>query len=144
MIVALDTNVIIRALLSKRGAPAKNIDFWETESFDVAISKPLLEELVSVLGYSKIQRYFKQIHSKTDRLLRLIGAVAIEVAPDFELKIILEDPDDNRVLECAVSAQASYIISGDKHLLGLRSYRGIQILSPIEFVTLFELDKSGI
>ena len=58
--------------------------------------------------------------------------------PDVKLNIIEEDPSDNKYLECAVSAGAQYIVSGDKHLLGLRSYQGVEILTPAAFLALLQ------
>jgi predicted nucleic acid-binding protein len=53
--------------------------------------------------------------------------------------VIADDPDDNRLLECAVTSGSLYIISGDQHLLDLKEYQGIQILSPAGFVVLLEM-----
>lgn len=139
MIVVLDTNVIISALLSRKGAPSKIFEYWADERFDVAVSKPLLDELERVLGYKRIQRYFKQSKLMPSRFLKSFRAVAVEVEPDFKLNLISEDPADNRILECAISANGSYIITGDEHLLNIKEYRGIQILSPAEFITLLEI-----
>jgi hypothetical protein len=56
------------------------------------------------------------------------------VEPESPLNVIDRDPPDNRVLECAVAASASYIISGGDHLLALGDYRGIVILKPADFL----------
>ena len=56
------------------------------------------------------------------------------VDPQFGLDVITDDPDDNRILECAVAASASYIISGDDHLLALEKYKGIVVLPPAGFL----------
>jgi putative PIN family toxin of toxin-antitoxin system len=53
-----------------------------------------------------------------------------------EIKIISEDPEDNMFIECAIANDADYIISGDKHLLELESYKIIMILSPASFLQL--------
>ncbi len=55
-----------------------------------------------------------------------------------KLNIIKEDPSDNIVLECAAEGKADYMISGDSHLLGLKEFRGIKILTPKQFVNLRE------
>jgi len=44
------------------------------------------------------------------------------------------DPDDNKFIECAVASRAGYIVSGDKHLLNLKSYQGIQIMKAANFL----------
>lgn len=64
------------------------------------------------------------------------------VEPKERIDAIMDDPEDNRVLECAVASGASIIISGDSHLLALRTLRGIAIMSPAEFLRSFR-KKSG-
>lgn len=137
MIIVLDTNVIISALLSPAWTPAKIIARWEAKEFDVAISMPLLEELV--LSYERIRKYFREPQEKIGLLLKCLKRVSILVAPEFRLNEIENDADDNRVLECAVAANASFIISGDDHLLSLGKYHGIVILPPVGFLALLKL-----
>lgn len=71
-------------------------------------------------------------------LLALYSDACIHVRPDPLSTIILSDRDDERVLECAVAARADMIISGDHHLLDLRSFRGIRILRAGELLALME------
>jgi predicted nucleic acid-binding protein len=61
------------------------------------------------------------------------------VDPPVSLDVIRDDPEDNRVLECAVGGNANFIVSGDKHLLAIKEYLGIVILSPAEFLRLLAL-----
>jgi putative PIN family toxin of toxin-antitoxin system len=138
MIVVLDTNVVISALLSTKGSPAKIIDKWETDEFDIAISKPLLDELERALGYEKVKKYFKSPQAIIKALLKRIKTVGFFVNPGIELNVIEDDPDDNRILECALAANAAYIISGDEHLLDLGEFRGIMIISPAGFLRLLD------
>ena len=138
MIVILDTNVIISALLSTKGPPSKIIDKWETDEFDIAISKPLLDELERALGYEKVKKYFKDSQEIIKALLKRIKTVGILVNPEIELNVIEDDPDDNQILECALAANASYTISGDEHLLGLGEFRGIMKISPAGFLKLLD------
>ena len=50
------------------------------------------------------------------------------------INVITEDPDDNKILECAIEAKATFIVSGDRHLLDLVEFRGIKILTPTAFI----------
>ena len=59
----------------------------------------------------------------------------------MRLEVIGDDPEDNRVLECAVTGGASFIISGDKHLLELKEYQGIVVLSPSAFLAFLDSGK---
>jgi predicted nucleic acid-binding protein len=60
------------------------------------------------------------------------------VKPETILNVVTDDPDDNRVLECAAEGKAHYIINGDRHLLKLQQYEGILILTVRQFLTIFE------
>jgi uncharacterized protein len=57
------------------------------------------------------------------------------VVPQSQLHVIEDDPADNRVLEAAIAGQAGAIVSGDRHLLALRQYESVSILTPAQFVT---------
>lgn len=139
MIVVLDTNVIISGLLSSGGPPAQILDLWEAGAFDVAISAPLLEELKRALDYKQVKKYLKLAPGEINALLGQWSTISIYVEPEAELDVVEEDPDDNRVLECAIAAEANYIISGDKHLLDLGEYQGIEVLPPAGFIVLLNL-----
>ena len=54
------------------------------------------------------------------------------VKPNIKLNVIKDDPDDNMILECAKTANAGYIISGDEHLKKLKKHKNIKIVLPIE------------
>ena len=56
--------------------------------------------------------------------------------PALKLSVITEDPDDDRVIECAVASGSRYIVSGDKHLLRLAHYENIRVIKVAEFLTL--------
>jgi predicted nucleic acid-binding protein len=65
------------------------------------------------------------------------------VVIDNDLRVIAADPADDEFLECALKAGAACIVSGDKHLKGLRQYEGVPILSPPEFMASLKLQKQG-
>jgi len=134
MIVVLDTNVFISALLSPGSPPARIIKHWEDREFEVAVSPPLLEELERALGYDRVSKYLQRSRVEIEDFLHQLREAALVVHPDLHLQVVTEDPDDNRVLECALSSDAEFIISGDNHLLSLGEFRGIQILPPAGFL----------
>lgn len=126
--VVVDTNLFVSAHLIPSGNPAKIIDDWIDDRYTLILSKPIIEEIIEVL-----QRKGVSIE-RIERLLTLISQQAIMITAKEELSIIKDDPDDNKFLECAVSGKADYIVSGDKHLINLREYEGIKILTPKEFL----------
>jgi hypothetical protein len=139
VIVVLDTNVLISALLSAEGPPAQIIDLWEAGVFDVAVSDPLLDELKRVLRYKRVRKYLEMTSVEIDSLIKQWSPTAVYIDSEMRLDLVEDDPDDNRVLECAVAAEAEYIVSGDDHLLDLGEYRGIEVLPPAGFIVLLNL-----
>ena len=138
MIVVLDTNVIVSALLAANGSPAEVIKRWEADEFDVVVSPPLLDELERAIQYPRVAKYLGLSQEAISSFLRRFAMVATVVEPQIRLEILEKDPDDNRVLECAIAGGASYIITGDKHLLERKEYQGIMILPPAGFLAFLE------
>ena len=141
MRVVLDANVLISAVISPRGNPAQILRLWEREEFELVVSLPILEELERVIHYPRIQERYNLSEEYVEQFLQLISANAIMVDPSMELAVIENDPSDNRYLECALAAGASYIVTGDDHLLSLKEYRGVVILNPAGFLALVKLGK---
>jgi hypothetical protein len=139
MIVVLDTNVIISALLAPSGPPAEIVDHWEADHFDVVTSPLLLSELERALQYPRVKKYLKRSPDEVAAFTARLRRMAMLVEPQFTLEAVEDDPADNRVLECAVAGGASYIVSGDCHLLRLKQYTGIVILRPTAFLTFLDL-----
>lgn len=86
-------------------------------------------EFRQVVRRGKLNLPTAYIDSFEEELLR----VAMFVVPKIRIDVIKEDPDDNRVLECAVEGKADFIVSGDQHLLRLREYAGINIVPASRF-----------
>ena len=87
------------------------------------MSKPILDELLSVLA-----RKFSRDREALARVAIFLTDVAEFVVPDRKLKTLPDEPD-NRVLECAVAADADYIVTGDRAMLALGEFEGVQIVS---------------
>lgn len=138
MRVVLDSNVIISALLSPRGAPARVLAHWEAGTYDLVSSPALMEELERTLNYPKILKYLQKADVDPAVFAARFRKLALMVDPDEDLNIIREDPADNQVLAAAAVGGASLIISGDQHLLTVKDFRGIQILPPAGFLILLE------
>ena len=120
-----DTNVFVSALMSKRGNPALLLD-RVGKSYTLFISKDILSELKDVISRDK----FGYTDIEVNTFVEAIISFADVVNPEVEIDAIKADPDDNKILECAVTSGASYIVSGDKHLLELTEYGKIKIITP--------------
>ncbi len=134
MRVVVDTNVVVSTFLSPTGAPAGVLAHWQNQSFEWVVSDLLLREYHRALLYDRVAARHGMSTEEVAEVVMELRRFALVVEPQKNLAIIREDPDDDRVLECAVAGDPDYIISGDKHLLRLREYRGIPILSPSAFL----------
>jgi putative PIN family toxin of toxin-antitoxin system len=128
MRVVADTNILISALLFG-GLPGKFLDLALRRRFTLVTSKALLDELDE-----KLRGKFAVSESDALAIRAKLEGNANLVEPDFELNAVPDDPDDNRVLECAIAGKADWIVSGDRHLLGIVSYAGIAIVTVRKFV----------
>ena len=127
--VVLDTNVLISAILFG-GKPRQILEKAIRGEIRLCLSEPILEELKGVLQRSK----FDYSPETIQFILTELMGIADFVNPSETLNVVLEDPEDNRVLECAVEAKANYIISGDFHLLKLSRYLNIEVLNVAAFL----------
>lgn len=134
--VVVDTNQFISSLISKKGASARLIDAWQQYRFRLIISRDIFDEIKRVLHYPRISKACKLSPSEMDVFIALIRKRAVILMDVPTVNVIKDDPDDNAVLACAILAKADYIVSGDEHLLALREYQGIQILSVRDFLKL--------
>lgn len=131
--VVLDTNVLVSAFLSETGVP-NQVLLQAGITYQLFISYDILEEVTRVLRRPRIQRRVQLLGDETEVFLAAIHSVADVVENPTPLRVIEDDPDDDLILGCAVGANADYLVSGDTHLRKLREYKGIQIISPSEFL----------
>ncbi len=131
--VVLDTNVLISAILFG-GKPRQILEKAIRGEIRLCLSDPILEEIKGVLQRLKFDYSPEMIQF----ILTELMGIAHFVNPSETIDVVLEDPDDNRILECAVEAGANYIITGDSHLLKLSRYLNIEVLNAAAF-----LEKTG-
>jgi len=139
----LDANVLVCAILSPKGIPAKILTAWRAEEFSVVVSEAIVSEIGRVLRYPKIKRHHRWPEKQMLTFLEDLAHLSVFTPGSLSLSVIADDPADNRYLEAGLEGEADYLVSGDEHLLGLGSYQGIQIIRPREFLTaLKERQKS--
>jgi uncharacterized protein len=127
--VVFDTNVYFSAFIHSKGVPFK---IWQEairQRFILLTSPAIMRELAEVLRLD-LQWSEPQIV----RQLKLLSRVAEIVVPKITLEMVKNDPDDDRILEAAVEGRADLIVSGDRHLVQLKSFRNIGIVRPIDFL----------
>ncbi len=132
----LDTNVVVSGILSHKGSPGRILRAWFEDRFHLVTSMAILEELERVLRYPKISRRHGWSQAQILEFVEDVKSLAILVPGDLRLKVVAEDASDDRYLECAVEGEAGYVVSGDRHLVALAQYEGVEILSPSAFLAL--------
>lgn len=131
--VVLDTNVLVSALFFRTSLPRQAFEKAVAEA-QVLISLATYAELSDVLSRPKFTRYL----SEADRLQFL--AKFINLAIPVEIKTTIQacrDPKDDKFLDIAINGQADLLVTGDKDLLVLQPFQGIQIITPYDYLTTF-------
>jgi putative PIN family toxin of toxin-antitoxin system len=103
------------------------------QELTVYVSQDIILELSKVLLYPKISKVLEKNGIRQKDVIRVIVADCKMVESKMKLNIVDEDEEDNKILECALAARADFIVSGDRHLLGLDKFKRTSILTPREF-----------
>lgn len=130
MRIVLDTNIFISAALLGRVCE-EIIRFCRFGKVNVFVSKDIISEIEDKLRLKFLWKN-NQIKIFLDYILEFCHLVEV----NDKIILIKDDPDDDRILECAISAECDYIISGDRHLIKLGSYKNIKVLKPTDFLFL--------
>lgn len=131
----LDTNLFVSGLFSSYGSVAKLQQLWLSGAFELAVSEEILEEIGETLQKAYIQKQLRLKPEEIVGILELIREKAFIVTKDkYKTDRIVEDPDDNKFLGCALEAKAYYVVSGDNHLLSLKHFHSIQIVDATTFI----------
>jgi len=138
MRVVLDTNILISGLLWS-GPPRQILDAARRGEIELFTTQTLLDELADVLGREKFVTRLEQADVSSDTLVTGFRALATLVEPQNIPPTILDDPDDDAVLACAVASKATGIVSGDSHLLKLAKFSNIPILTAPDLLR--QIDK---
>jgi len=134
----LDVNVLVSALISPTGTPARILDAWRDELFIFVTSEDILAEFERVVAEPRLSRRYGLTPPRVARLMR--GLRQFAVIPPSALAVygVASDPDDDKFLACAVEGGADYLVTGDHGLLALGEYEGVQIVSPTAFVQIVD------
>jgi putative PIN family toxin of toxin-antitoxin system len=127
--VVMDTNVFVSGVFFS-GPPYQILKAWQLGEFELIVSREILDE------YRRVGEILGEEHPGVD--LKPILNFVLEHAKVYKSAVlkepVCEDPDDDKFLACALASGSKVIISGDKHLLKISGYQGIQVLKPRAFV----------
>ena len=129
MRVVIDTNVFVSSFFG--GTPRKIIDLWKNGDITLCLSRDILDEYVKVL-----QRIGLQDEGELEELLSLFarGFNTLFTTKTPKIRVVKDDPDDDKFIGCALALKAKVIITGDKSIKALGEYMEIKILTPQEFL----------
>jgi putative PIN family toxin of toxin-antitoxin system len=126
--VVCDTNVFIAAAL--RGEQSETIiQLAAAGAITLIVSPPILAELEG-----KLRNKFGWTPEQTAVFLEAVRLIAEVIEPEVTVHVIEDDPDDDRILECALAGQAALIVTYDKHLLKLKQYQFTGIIHPVDLL----------
>ena len=131
--VVLDTNILVSSIFWEHGNPHKILEKVVRGEIKIFLSKEIFDELYEVL--------VRDFNEPLDIVRQHVGFIltyAEQVELSYDVDAVKEDPDDNVIINCALSAGADYIVSGDRHLLNLKSYNSLKIVSAREFLDILE------
>ena len=129
MKIVLDTNVLISGIFFS-GPPWQILKSWKDGVINIAISEEILTE------YQRVAEELSEQYPGVDieQILELLTIRAEMVdTHGFEVTVC-DDPDDDMFISCALASQCKVIVSGDKHLLRVSGYQGIEVLKPRDFI----------
>ncbi|MBV6506356.1 MAG: hypothetical protein ILNGONEN_01931 [Syntrophorhabdaceae bacterium] len=132
--VVLDTNVVVSAYLVPTGKPAEILSLTRKGKLHIFLSREIIDEIKQTLLSPKLRKIHK---NTTEQISLFIGAFSKAATVTQGTKLvdfIKDDPDDNKILACALEGRVDYIVSGDHHLTDLKSFQSISIVNPHMFL----------
>ncbi|MGH7277413.1 MAG: putative toxin-antitoxin system toxin component, PIN family, partial [Candidatus Rokuibacteriota bacterium] len=107
------------------------VPLWQSRRITVLISRQILEEYLRVLAYPKFRLTNQEIKALVEEeLVPFVDTIRVR----RRLALVRRDPEDDKFLECATAGRARYLVTGDRDLRELDSFRGITILTAGEFL----------
>jgi uncharacterized protein len=131
----LDVNILLSALLSPLGAPAKILEAWERKLFRLVACEQLVAELREVAA----RPFFRaRLRAGVAEVLAISIQHLSVFCEDLPSGIVAPDPKDSYLLALAEAGEAEYLVTGDKALLALGSYKTTKIISARDFAAMFD------
>ncbi|MEK7396994.1 MAG: putative toxin-antitoxin system toxin component, PIN family [Candidatus Poribacteria bacterium] len=134
-----DTTVLVSAFLNslfpEGGLSLELFRFTQSNRFHLYIAKPILDEVSRILlEEERIRRKYSYTAEEVEEFIQSLKLVSYFVESIPEICIIERDPEDNKILACAIAIQANYVVTRDLDLLDIGSYQGIEIIKPEYFI----------
>lgn len=140
MRITVDTNVLISGTFWT-GDSFRILDMIDKKKLSNISSREIIEEYNEAIKSDEIVEKVDNKKLKMTKIVHNVIKNSEIVEPTTKLDVIKDDTDDNRVLECAKEGKVSHVITNDNHLLKLKEFEGIKILTPEEFLRILKTDN---
>lgn len=143
-LIVPDVNVLVSGAIASQYAPSVIVQAWKDEIIHFATSEPILEDLMRVFSYPRVEKLTGMRGADIHAYIQTIREGS-SVVPGTTEVIVSPDPDDDKLFACAIEAEADYIVSMDKKdVLSVEEYEGIKTIHPSDFVqTVLVLEKAA-
>ena len=131
-----DTNILVSAFIG-RGAPKKALDAVFDGRVRLILSPAILDEFKDVIS----RRKFGFTRPQIEKMPSVILLASELIEPQDKVDVVKEDPKDNMILECAKAGNVKYVVSGDSHLLKLKKWNNIEIITAKNFLDILKNEK---
>ena len=129
--IVLDTNIVVSALIGKHGESAKLFKLIISEEVENYTSTEIIKEISEVLSREEITK--RTLKEERQFILEQYLIHSKLTEPKTKHNVV-EHASDNKFIDAAVEAKAKFIISGDKHLLAIKEFKGIKIITAKEYL----------
>jgi putative PIN family toxin of toxin-antitoxin system len=128
--IVIDTNIYISAVFWG-GKPREIVDLGRDEKILIFTSSEIENEIVE-----KLRTKFRLDEDEIKNILLDFSTFTIPTEVSVNVDAVSEDSEDNKFIECALTCNADFIVSGDRHLLKIKEYAGIKVLRASEFLSI--------
>jgi len=135
----LDANILVSGILVPAGIPARILLAAFAGVFSCFASEVIVREVLTSLGRDRVRRRYRVDPARISQIQQFLESDGILVPITVTVQGVASHPEDDLVLATAVSAQVDYLITGDRQLLALGKYDGVQIVTPRDFATILGL-----
>lgn len=140
----LDANVLASARIRPQGPPGQILGRLVRDSaFELVASRDIFAELRRCLSYPRLRQRIDATDEELDLWVISLAMIADVVIPSALTDRLVSDPDDEEYLAAALEGRASYVVSGDRHLLDLDEYHGVRIVTPRIFLVVLDSQRES-
>lgn len=137
MKITPDTNVLISGTFWT-GDSFRILEKLDEGAIIIVLSEEIVEEYARVLKSDEIIEKITNKELTANKIMQEILMNCIIVQPTEKVSLLKDDPNDNKILECALAGNVDYIVTQDKHLLNLKEFEGIKIVTPKKFLKIID------